>query len=189
MILIRMKDNDLRRPDYQRRRLNNWFWRVPVLMAITSLIWFVQKAYKTHFRKIKPKKIVEFVQQEPVIIAPLSSFNVWDTAQFKLGEIPAMVLCVPQPINGGISVESKHFIAFSRICTHLGCPINFNSDLEAIALTSNHRVSNPVLICNCHLSLFDILKAGKVISGPAIEPLPRIQLKVENNQLVAIGIE
>ncbi len=185
-----MKDNSSKTTiDHQRRRLNNWLWRIPVLVALTSLIWFIQKAYRTHFKKIKPKKIAEFTQQEPVIIAPVNDFDIWNVAEFTLGSVTSIALCVPEAVNGGITVKSKHFIAFSRICTHLGCPVDFNSDIEAIALASNHRVSNPVLICHCHLSLFDILKAGRVISGPAVEPLPRIQLKVEDDQLVAIGIE
>ena len=176
--------------DKKRRRLLTWLWRAPVILAFTSVIWIIQKAYKIHFNKPKPKKVIQFASQKPVIIAPINSFTkVWDKVEFMIGGILAIVLYVPKPINGGISIGEKHFIAFSRVCTHLSCPVNFTSDIEAIALASNHRVSNPVLVCHCHLSIFDALQAGQAISGPAIEPLPRIELKVKNDQLLATGIE
>ena len=174
----------------KRRQLLNWLWRIPVLITFSVVIWIIQRAYRIHFQKTSPKKIPNFVPQEPTPIAPLSSFSkVWDKVEFTLETVPAIVLHIPQPLNGSISVEDKHFIAFSRICTHLNCSVNFTSDVEAIALASNHRVSNPALICPCHLSLFDVLKAGKAISGPAVEPLPRIQLKAKSGQLLAVGIE
>ncbi len=176
--------------DIKRRRLNKWLWRIPVLIASIGIIGIIQRAYKTHFQKLKPKETPTFVQQEPTLIAPLNDFSdVWDKAEFMLGTVPAIALYTPRPISGGISVQGRHFIAFSRICTHLGCPVNFIRDVEAITLAANHRVNDPVLVCHCHLSLFNVLKAGRAISGPAVEPLPRIQLKVENDYIVAVGIE
>lgn len=176
--------------DSKRRLLNTWLWRIPVVMAVMGIIWLFQRAYRTHFRKTSPPKKPYFINQLPTKIIPLSNFKkLWDSYEFSLEDTAAIVIHVPKSINGGISVQGKHFIAFSRICTHLGCPVNLNTNIEAIVLAANHRVENPALICPCHLSLFDVFKAGQAISGPARAPLPRIQLTVKNNSLVAIGLE
>ncbi len=61
------------------------------------------------------------------------------------------------------------FIALSRVCTHLGCLVDFNKAQSRI-------------ICPCHGAVFDL--DGKVLSGPPPRPLPKIPLKVEGDSLV-----
>jgi cytochrome b6-f complex iron-sulfur subunit len=56
----------------------------------------------------------------------------------------------------------EQFRAFSKICTHLGCVVQWKGDDETF-------------VCPCHAAVFDA--NGAVISGPAPRPLP--QLKVE----------
>jgi arsenite oxidase small subunit len=49
------------------------------------------------------------------------------------------------------------------------------------------------LTCACHFSVFDPLRAGRAVSGPAVRPLPRIRLRLEGDpaagRIVADGIE
>ena len=65
--------------------------------------------------------------------------------------------------------------AFSRICTHVGCPVHLYED------TSHH------LLCPCHQSTFDMTDAAKVIFGPAGRPLPQLRITAnEAGELVAV---
>ncbi|WP_435769311.1 cytochrome bc1 complex Rieske iron-sulfur subunit [Nocardioides sp. SYSU DS0651] len=77
----------------------------------------------------------------------------------------------------GSSRENWHvdgIVAYSKICTHVGCPISLNER------TTHH------LLCPCHQSTFDLADAGRVVFGPAGRPLPQLPLAVdEEGYLVA----
>jgi ubiquinol-cytochrome c reductase iron-sulfur subunit len=60
------------------------------------------------------------------------------------------------------------FLAFSKICTHAGCPVGL----------FEHATSQ--LFCPCHQSVFDVLEGCKPISGPATRPLPQLPLQVDS---------
>ena len=65
-------------------------------------------------------------------------------------------------------------LCYSKICTHVGCPISLNER------KTQH------LLCPCHQSTFDLADAAKVIFGPAARPLPQLPLMVdEEGYLVA----
>jgi ubiquinol-cytochrome c reductase iron-sulfur subunit len=58
-------------------------------------------------------------------------------------------------------------IAYSKICTHVGCPV-------ALYEQQTHH-----LLCPCHQSQFDITHEAKVIFGPARRPLPQLPITVD----------
>ncbi len=58
-------------------------------------------------------------------------------------------------------------IAFSKICSHMGC---------AVAL---YEQTTKHLLCPCHQSTFDVPRAAKVIFGPAARPLPQLAITVD----------
>jgi ubiquinol-cytochrome c reductase iron-sulfur subunit len=58
-------------------------------------------------------------------------------------------------------------IAYSKICTHLGCPV-------ALYEQQTHH-----LLCPCHQSTFDLTQGCKVIFGPAKRPLPQLAITVD----------
>lgn len=65
-------------------------------------------------------------------------------------------------------------VCYSKICTHVGCPISLNER------TTHH------MLCPCHQSTFDLANSAKVIFGPARRPLPQLPLEVdEEGYLVA----
>ncbi len=65
-------------------------------------------------------------------------------------------------------------VAFSKICTHVGCPVGLYEQ-------STHH-----LLCPCHQSTFDLTDGAKVVFGPAGHPLPQLKLAVnEEGYLVA----
>ncbi|GAA0325068.1 Rieske (2Fe-2S) protein [Actinoallomurus spadix] len=59
-------------------------------------------------------------------------------------------------------------IAYSKICTHVGCP-------AALYEQTTHHI-----LCPCHQSTFDALDGAKVIFGPAARPLPQLPLGVDS---------
>jgi ubiquinol-cytochrome c reductase iron-sulfur subunit len=74
-------------------------------------------------------------------------------------------------------------VAFSKICTHAGCAVAlFRSPLYQPTSKS------PALVCPCHYSTFDVLRAGAVQFGPAGRPLPQLPLAIRADRtLVAAG--
>jgi ubiquinol-cytochrome c reductase iron-sulfur subunit len=59
-------------------------------------------------------------------------------------------------------------VAYSKICTHAGCPISLYEQ-------QTHH-----LLCPCHQSTFDMARDAKVIFGPAARPLPQLQIGVDD---------
>ncbi|WP_372406827.1 Rieske (2Fe-2S) protein [Streptomyces luteireticuli] len=72
-------------------------------------------------------------------------------------------LLVAQPVKG-------QFKAFSAECTHAGCVLA--------------TVDAGVAACGCHGSRFDV-KTGKVLQGPAGDPLPAVPVRAKGGRLVA----
>jgi len=65
-------------------------------------------------------------------------------------------------------------VAYSKICTHVGCPV-------ALYEQQTHH-----LLCPCHQSEFDVANHAEVIFGPAARPLPQLPITVdEEGYLVA----
>lgn len=180
-------------PDPERREALRWLWRVPVLAALAGIGWGVWEAYYVHFDKVTPDAptFTPLARQRVAALSALSS--PWSSVPFTLdngsGEVPAIALHVPEAVAGGVSVGSQHFIAFSRICTHQGCPVTLRKDLAALEVAFNYRAAEPALACSCHLSVFAPLEAGKAVSGPARRPLPRVQLETRGDALFAVGLE
>jgi ubiquinol-cytochrome c reductase iron-sulfur subunit len=59
-------------------------------------------------------------------------------------------------------------VAYSKICTHAGCPISLYEQ-------QTHH-----LLCPCHQSTFDMSRDAKVIFGPAARPLPQLKITVDS---------
>lgn len=73
-----------------------------------------------------------------------------------------------------LSWTYQGIIAFSKICSHMGC---------AVAL---YEQQTKHLLCPCHQSTFDVTRGAKVIFGPAARPLPQLEITVdEEGYLVA----
>ncbi|CAM5351985.1 MULTISPECIES: ubiquinol-cytochrome c reductase iron-sulfur subunit [Streptomyces] len=67
-------------------------------------------------------------------------------------------------------------VAYSKICTHVGCPISLYEQQTHHAL------------CPCHQSTFDLSDGAKVIFGPAGHPLPQLRIGVnDEGYLEALG--
>jgi ubiquinol-cytochrome c reductase iron-sulfur subunit len=57
------------------------------------------------------------------------------------------------------------YVAYSKLCTHLGCPVGlYEQELE-------------LLVCPCHQSMFNVRNGAVPQFGPAPRPLPQLPLK------------
>lgn len=70
-------------------------------------------------------------------------------------------IIVAQPTTGTVA-------AFSAVCTHQSCTVVPKGDR---------------LTCPCHGSVFDA-SSGAVINGPAVRPLPKIQVHVDDGRVL-----
>lgn len=59
-------------------------------------------------------------------------------------------------------------MCYSKICTHVGCPISLWEQ-------QTHH-----LLCPCHQSTFDLGDSGKVVFGPAARALPQLPITVDD---------
>jgi ubiquinol-cytochrome c reductase iron-sulfur subunit len=61
------------------------------------------------------------------------------------------------------------YIAFSKVCTHAGCPVGL------------YQQEFKKLLCPCHQSTFDVPDAASVSFGPATRPLPQLPLMIDDD--------
>jgi ubiquinol-cytochrome c reductase iron-sulfur subunit len=94
-----------------------------------------------HLNQAKGKAAVIVVRMKPDDITPL-----------------------PDRRNWGV----EGILCFSKICTHVGCPISLWEQ-------QTHH-----LLCPCHQSTFDLGNNGKVVFGPAARPLPQLPLMLDS---------
>jgi ubiquinol-cytochrome c reductase iron-sulfur subunit len=84
----------------------------------------------------------------------------------------------PYPLSppGKTSWGVQGYVAYSKMCTHLGCPVGL------------YQEQTQQLVCPCHQSIFNV-RAGAVPEfGPAPRPLPQLPLKADDaGYLVADG--
>jgi ubiquinol-cytochrome c reductase iron-sulfur subunit len=61
------------------------------------------------------------------------------------------------------------YVAYSKVCTHLGCPVGlYETQLE-------------LLVCPCHQSMFNVRNGAVPQFGPAPRPLPQLPLYFDND--------
>lgn len=60
-------------------------------------------------------------------------------------------------------------VAYSKVCTHAGCPVGL------------YEAEIHQLLCPCHQSSFDVLHGAEPVSGPAAWPLPQLPLTVDDD--------
>jgi ubiquinol-cytochrome c reductase iron-sulfur subunit len=81
-------------------------------------------------------------------------------------------LDIPTNYQGGTLISTMNWtvdniVAYSKICTHVGCPV-------ALYEQTTHHI-----LCPCHQSTFDAARGANVIFGPAARPLPQLPLTTD----------
>lgn len=67
---------------------------------------------------------------------------------------------------GRESWSPEGYVAYSKLCTHAGCPVGL------------YEQRTQQLFCPCHQSVFDVLDGARPTAGPATRPLPQLPLEI-----------
>ena len=99
--------------------------------------------------------------------------NVGDEIAAALLVRPAVDPAAPTNLDW---VVDGNLLAYSKVCTHAGCPVAL------------FRESDEALFCPCHQSTFDVTAGARPTFGPAARSLPQLPLGVDDEGwLVARG--
>lgn len=139
-------------PDSVRRKVLNWLLGTSAGAVLASVLFPVVRYL------IPPESGQSASSQVTVDVTPDEVQP--DSGQvFKFGTQPAMLIRTP----GG------ELRAFSAICTHLSCTVQYRDDLDH-------------LWCPCHNGHFDL--QGRNIQGPPPEPLEEYAVNVQDGEIV-----
>ena len=84
------------------------------------------------------------------------------------GEAPKPVVTRPGRETWG----PEGLVAYSKVCTHAGCPVGL------------YQEQTEQLLCPCHQSLFDVRFGATQVFGPAPRPLPQLPLMIDDEGFV-----
>jgi thiosulfate dehydrogenase [quinone] large subunit len=75
-----------------------------------------------------------------------------------------------------IRLSAHRVVGFSRVCTHAGCLVQYDSNAR-------------VLVCPCHGAEFDPAHGAQPISGPALTALPAVNVVIDRatGEVIAQG--
>ena len=135
-----------------RRRFLNWFLGTTVGAFLASALYPV-------VRYLIPPKVEEAPTQSVTLSIKPTDVKANSGQIFRFGSKPGILIRTP---DGELR-------AFTAVCTHLGCTVEYRSDLEQIW-------------CACHNGHYDL--NGKNVSGPPPRPLDEFTVNVRGNQIV-----
>ena len=72
------------------------------------------------------------------------------------------------PLAGRESWSPEGYVAYSKICTHAGCPVGL------------YEQATGHLFCPCHQSIFEAKDGARPSAGPATRPLPQLPLSLDD---------
>ncbi len=143
---------ELREPEGTRRRFLTWFLSTSVGLFLIAVLYPVSRYLMPPPLEESPARTVRLTVT-PEEVKPNSG------QIFKFGSRPGILIRTP----------SGELRAFSAICTHLACIVQYRPDLGHIW-------------CACHNGHFDL--NGKNMTGPPPRPLERYVLKVQQERIV-----
>jgi ubiquinol-cytochrome c reductase iron-sulfur subunit len=120
----------------------------------------------------EPLRAVDLELDSVVTVFPEGKVGSAD-AQTLLIRLRSGDLALPE---GRASWAPEGCVAYSKVCTHAGCPVGL------------YRAADHALLCPCHQSTFDVLRGAVPTFGPATRALPQLPLEVDaDGFLVASG--
>lgn len=139
-------------PDPSRRRFINWWLGTTAGAFLASVVYPVT-------RYLIPPQIAESTAASVTLPVKLDEVKPNTGQIFKFGSRPAIL----------VRTEAGELKAFSAVCTHLNCTVQYRPDLGHIW-------------CACHNGHFDL--KGQNIGGPPPRPLDAFVVNVRGTQIV-----
>lgn len=122
--------------------------------VVASIASFIYPA----IRYIIPPSVAESTSRS-VVAAKVGELKNNSGKIFKFGSKPALLIRNPE----------GEYRAFSAVCTHLNCTVQYREDLRQIW-------------CACHNGLYD--QSGRNVSGPPPRPLDTYEVHVQGEDVV-----
>lgn len=141
---------DLNKNTKSRRDFLNWVLGIGFIGWISAIIYPILKYI------VPPKKHEADV--ESISVGKVEDFKKFSGKVFKFGNKPGIL----------VRLENGDFKAFSAVCTHLSCTVQFRPDLKLIW-------------CACHNGQYDL--SGKNIAGPPPKPLQEFEVIVKAGEV------
>jgi cytochrome b6-f complex iron-sulfur subunit len=145
--------------DAREEKVNSGRRWVSLLLGtgiVTTLASFIYPA----IRYVIPPPIAESTNLS-VVAAKVGQLKDNAAKVFKFGSKPAILIHTP----GG------QYRAFTAVCTHLGCTVQYRSDLQEIW-------------CPCHNGKYNL--HGINVSGPPPRPLTQFQVHIQGEDIVVV---
>ena len=126
--------------------------------------------------KVSDLEVGDLVNAEPAAIFETDEEGepLVEGVELQVAKSKGAVILVrmePEEITPGPGREDwsvDGILCYSKICTHVGCPISLYER------TTHH------VLCPCHQSTFDLADSARVVFGPAARPLPQLPLAVDS---------
>jgi len=107
--------------------------------------------------------------------------TVWPEGYVDAPDAPTLLIhyredqnFTPRPGRGDWTVDN--IAAYSKLCTHAGCPVGL------------YQATSGLLLCPCHQSTFAVLDGARPIFGPATRSLPQLPLGLNGQgEIIARG--
>ena len=113
----------------------------------------------------------------PVKPADLSTdgvVTVWPEGHTDSADAPTLLIRTRTdqdftPQEGREDWTVENIVAYSKLCTHVGCPVGL------------YQAEQGLLLCPCHQSTFNVLDGARPVFGPAARSLPQLPLAVDDD--------
>jgi ubiquinol-cytochrome c reductase iron-sulfur subunit len=94
--------------------------------------------------------------------------NVQSDAATMLIRLRPEQTAADRPREGQADFGYGDYVAYSKICTHAGCPVSL------------YEQETSRILCPCHQSQFDVTQGAKPVFGPATRSLPQLPITVDD---------
>ena len=117
----------------------------------------------------------------PTDLPPDGLLTVWPEGHTDAADAPTLLIRTRRdqalkPRQGREDWTVDGIVAYSKLCTHVGCPVGL------------YQAESALLLCPCHQSTFDVLDGARPVFGPAARSLPQLPLGLdEKGNLIARG--
>ncbi|HEX7094463.1 MAG TPA: Rieske (2Fe-2S) protein [Acidimicrobiales bacterium] len=116
----------------------------------------------------RPVRAADLARGTVLTVFPEGSERPEDSATLLIRVDPELLELPPERADWA----PDGIVAYSKICTHVGCPVGL------------YRETTHELLCPCHQSTFDVLRGAKPVFGPATRSLPQLPIEIDEDGVI-----
>jgi len=142
---------------------------LPSYSALNSHIW--RRGQRLMTAEGKPVSVDSLQPGNTLTVFPEDSIGD-ERSQTVLVRVDQELLELPKDRQNW---APNGILAYSRVCTHAGCTVGL------------YEKTHYLLLCPCHQSTFDVLRAARPNSGPAARALPQLPIYADSDGTLRAG--